>query len=315
MQDPRGAVLIAGPTASGKSALAIALAERLGGVIINTDSMQVYDRLALITARPDAADCARVPHRLYGVIDPADAFSAARYAIAAAAEIAAVRAEGRVPVLVGGTGLYFEALTRGLSEVPPIPDAVRSAVRARAAELPAPALHAELAARDPEMATRLNPADTQRIARALEVILATGVSLAEHWRATTPPVLDESRCLRIVLAPDREWLGARIDRRFRMMVAAGAIAEAEAVAALGLDPALPAMRAIGVQALAEVAAGRRDLEDAITASVAETRRYAKRQDTWFRNRMTGWQRIDPRAIDADAVVSLSGCRPNPPGGP
>lgn len=290
-------MLIAGPTASGKSALAIRLAERLGGIVINTDSMQVYDRLHLITARPGADDLARAPHRLYGVIDPADAFSAARYAAAASAEIARARAEGAVPILVGGTGLYFEALTRGLSEVPPIPEDIRAAVRARAAELPAPALHAELATRDPEMAGRLNPADTQRIARALEVMLATGVSLAAHWRATTPPVLDEALCLRIVLAPDREWLGERIERRFRMMVAAGAIEEAAAIAALGLDPALPAMRAIGVQALAEVAAGARDLEEAITASVAETRRYAKRQDTWFRNRMTGWERRDPRELD------------------
>lgn len=304
---PRDAVLIAGPTASGKSALALALAERLGGTIINTDSMQVYDRLALITARPEAGDLARVPHRLYGVVDPADAFSAVRYAEAATAEIAAARAAGRVPVLVGGTGLYFEALTRGLADIPPIPEAIRAEVRARALALPTAELHAELAARDPEMAARLRPTDPQRIARALEVVLATGRSLADHWRATTPPALDAARCLRIVLAPDRAWLGERIDRRFRQMVAAGAIAEAEAVAALNLDPALPAMRAIGVRALADVAAGRTGLEAAITASVTETRRYAKRQDTWFRNRMTGWTRLDPRALDAGLIDRL--CRP------
>lgn len=287
------AVLIAGPTASGKSALALELAERLGGCVVDADSMQIYEGLRILTARPSPAEEARVPHRLYGHVDPSRPFSVADWLADAERTLADLRREGLLPIFVGGTGLYFEALTRGLAEVPAIDEAVRAHWRARAEAIGAAGLHAELARRDPLMAERLRPSDTQRLTRALEVIEATGRSLAE-WQAApvAPPPIAPDTALRIVLEPDRALLHRRIAARFHAMVEAGAVEEAAAFVARGLAPRLPAMRAIGVAALAEAAAGRTSLAAAIERGIVETRQYAKRQSTWFRGRMGDWMRAE-----------------------
>ena len=243
------AVLIAGPTASGKSALALELAQKTGGVVINTDSMQVYRDLRIITARPTPEEEARVPHRLYGHVDAAVNFSAGAWVADAAKVLAEARAQKRLPIFVGGSGLYFKALTRGLSAVPPIPAEVREGVRARLERDGVEALHAELARRDPVSAERLKPRDRTRIARALEVVEATGRALTDWHREGLPPLLPPGEFTALFLAPEREQLYARIDARFDAMLAAGALEEVAALAARKLDPLLPAMKAHGVPAL------------------------------------------------------------------
>ncbi len=299
----KDAVLIAGPTASGKSALALSIARRIGAEIVNADSMQVYGVLRILTARPSPAEEAAAPHHLYGHVPPARAYSTGDWLRDAAAVVRRAAALRRRLVFVGGTGLYFRALSGGLSQMPPVPDAVRDAVRARlAAEGPA-ALHALLSRRDPEAAARIGPADGQRIVRALEVLEATGRPIG-HWQArTAPPLVDPASMHAIVLAPDRQALRASIDARFDRMVAEGALDEVAALAALGLDPALPAMKAIGVPEFAEVLAGRAALPDAVERAKAATRQYAKRQDTWFRHQLgPGWQQFaDPAAAEKIAL--------------
>ncbi|HEY4775269.1 MAG TPA: tRNA (adenosine(37)-N6)-dimethylallyltransferase MiaA [Xanthobacteraceae bacterium] len=291
------AILIAGPTASGKSALALALAQKLGGVILNADAMQVYRDLRIITARPTPEDEARVPHRLYGHVEAGEDYSVGRYLLDAAAALAEARRAGWLPILVGGTGLYFKALTQGLAGVPPIPAALRAAVRARlAAEGPA-ALHAELTARDPAMAARLAPADRQRMARALEVVLATGRSLADWHREARPPVIEAHAAAAIFLAPERAALYARIDVRFDAMLAAGALEEARALAGRALDPLLPAMKAHGVPWLIRHLAGEMTLEAAATQAKLDTRHYAKRQMTWFRTQLPQWRWVKPEEAE------------------
>jgi tRNA dimethylallyltransferase len=289
------AVFIAGPTASGKSALALALAERLSGTIINIDSMQVYRDLRVLTARPAAEEEARVPHRLYGHVDASVNYSAGSYVADAAAVLDEVRSSGRVPVFVGGTGLYAKALTRGLSAVPPIPPGIRDAVRARLERDGAEALHAELGRRDPAAAERLKPRDRSRIARALEVIEATGRPLADWHDEGQPPLLHEDDYRALFLAPEREVLYARIDARFDAMLKAGAIAEVEALAARGLDPLLPAMKAHGVPALIRYVNGELTRDEAVTIGKADTRHYAKRQFTWFRHQLPEFQWMTPDA--------------------
>ncbi len=275
------------------------LAERLGGTIVNADSMQVYRDLRVLTARPGAADEAALPHRLYGHVDGAAAYSVARWLGEAADAIAAVRAEGRVPIVVGGTGLYLAALTQGLSTMPPVPDEVRTRWRAAQATHDAPALHAMLVARDPEMAARLRPSDPQRIVRALEVVDATGRSLAAWQAQKSPPVLPVRPGVpAYVVAPPRDLLRRRIAERFALMVEEGGAGEAAALAARALDPALPVMKAIGVAELAAAARGEMSLEAAAAAAVTATRQYAKRQDTWFRHRFAGWQRLAPGEMPA-----------------
>jgi len=270
----------------------MALAERHGGTVVNADAMQVYRDLRVLTARPSQADEARVPHALFGHVDGAAAYSVAAFVDDAAAAIAAARAAGRVPVVVGGTGLYLSALVEGLSPVPPVPDHVRNAWRGRQAAMPAEALHAELARRDPVMAARLHPSDPQRIVRALEVKEATGRSLVEWQSERAPPVLAaDPRVRRIVLSPPRGLLRGRIEARLEAMIDGGAVAEAEALAARGLDPGLPVMKAIGVAQLADHAAGRAGLDEAVARAVTASRRYAKRQDTWFRHRFADWARF------------------------
>jgi tRNA dimethylallyltransferase len=287
------AMLIAGPTASGKSALALALAAEIGGVIVNADSMQVYRDLRVITARPTPDDEARVPHRLYGHVDAAANYSVGRWVADAAAALAEARERGLLPIFVGGTGLYFKALTRGIAAVPPIPDDVRSAVRGRLAADGPQALHAELMRRDPAVAERLQPADRTRIARALEVVEATGRSLADWHREGMPPVLDEAHVAKVFLSPERAEVHGRIDARFDDMLARGALEEVRALAARDLDPLLPAMKAHGVPWLIRHLKGDITLNQAAAGGKRDTRRYVKRQFTWFRHQLSDWPRIAP----------------------
>ena len=287
------AVLIAGPTASGKSALALELALRAGGVVINADSMQVYRDLRIITARPTLDEEARVPHRLYGHVDAAVNFSAGAWVSDATKLLDQVRAEGRLPIFVGGTGLYFKALTAGLSVVPPIPAEVREDVRTRLERNGVEALHAELARRDPRAAERLNLRDRTRIARALEVVEATGRSLLDWHHEGQPPLLPKDSFRAVFLAPERDELYARIDARFDAMIGAGALNEVEKLAARGLDPLLPAMKAHGVPALIRHLRGELSLEQAATIGRADTRHYAKRQFTWFRHQLPEFEWVKP----------------------
>jgi tRNA dimethylallyltransferase len=287
------AILIAGPTASGKSALALALAERLGGVVINADSMQVYHDLAIITARPHPDEAARAPHLLYGHVDAAVNYSVGGYVADAKAVLEEVAQRRLVPIFAGGTGLYFKALTMGLAAVPPVPTDIRDTVRARLAEHGPAALHGELARHDAEAAARLKPNDRARIARALEVVLATGRPLTDWHKDGLPPLLDAACVVRVFLAPDRIELYRRIDARFSAMLAAGALAEVEMLAARKLDPLLPAMKAHGVPWLIRHLNGELSLDEATGRARADTRHYAKRQFTWFRHQLGDWPQLEP----------------------
>ena len=288
-------MLIAGPTASGKSALALELAQKTGGVVINTDSMQVYRDLRVITARPTAPEEALTPHRLYGHVDAAVNFSAGAWVADAAKMLAEAEAAKRPPIFVGGSGLYFKALTRGLSAVPPIPAEVRDGVRARLERDGVEALHAELATRDPVAAERLKPRDRARIARALEVIEATGRALTDWHRDGLPPLLPPGEFKALFLAPERDQLYARIDARFDAMLAAGALEEVAALADRRLDPMLPAMKAHGVPALIRHLKGEITREEAADIGRADTRHYAKRQFTWFRHQLPEFEWVAPEA--------------------
>ncbi len=296
-------ILIAGPTASGKSRLALELAVRHGGIVVNADSMQVYRDLRILTARPPPADEAAAPHRLYGHVRAATRYSVGRWLGDVAAVLGEAQRDGSVAIVVGGTGLYFKALTEGLAVVPAIPGDVRAAIQAQSTGLPTPELHARLAALDPEDAAAIRVGDRSRILRALEVVTATGRSLAEwHRVAAAPPLVDPARARRMVLAPDRARLARRIEERARRMLEEGAMAEVAALAALGLDPELPAMKAIGVRELMAHAAGALSRDEALVQIATETRRYAKRQMTWFRNQMADW----PRAANASALDLVTG---------
>jgi tRNA dimethylallyltransferase len=295
------AILIAGPTASGKSALALALAQELGGMVINADSMQVYRDLRIITARPSPEDEARVAHRLYGHVDAAENYSVGRWLADVRTALDDARESKRVPILVGGTGLYFKALTQGLSAVPPIPPDIRASVRARLEAHGAQALHAELARRDAGAAAALKPGDRTRIARALEVIEATGRSLADWHRDGLPPLLDGSRAAKLFLSVERDDLRARIDARFNAMLAGGALDEVRALAARKLDPLLPAMKAHGVPWLLRHLAGEITLGAAAQGGKNDTRRYTKRQFTWARHQLPDWTWIAPEAARAETL--------------
>ncbi|HVV61435.1 MAG TPA: tRNA (adenosine(37)-N6)-dimethylallyltransferase MiaA [Pseudolabrys sp.] len=288
MQGATKAVLIAGPTASGKSALALRLAETLGGTVINADSMQVYRDLRIITARPPEEEEARVPHRLYGHVDAAVNYSTGQWLRDVAAVLDEVKAAGRVPILVGGTGLYFKALTTGLAAVPPIPPDIRADVRGRLQHEGVRPLYDELLRRDPATAHRLMPNDKSRISRALEVVLATGRSLSDWHREGLPPLVDLASAAKAFLTCERGELVRRISARFDAMLAAGALDEVRALAARGLDPTLPAMKAHGVPWLIRHLKGEIDLAAAAEGGKMDTRRYAKRQLTWCRNQMKDW---------------------------
>jgi tRNA dimethylallyltransferase len=299
------AILIAGPTASGKSRLALRLAEQLGGIVINADSMQVYSELRVLTARPTPAEEARCPHALYGFVAGAEAYSAGRYAGDAARALAKAREAGRVPIVVGGTGLYFKVLLEGLSPVPPVDAGVRAYWREQAAWRPASELHAMLAAKDPQTAARLMPTDPQRIVRALEVFESTGRSLSQWQQQPGSPVLAEADTVRLLVLPEREAQVAAIDARFEAMLAAGALEEVRALLALGLSRELPVMRALGVSALAAHLAGDTPLEAAVASAQAQSRQYAKRQRTWLRRNMIAWKAINTQQMQRIVAGDLS----------
>jgi tRNA dimethylallyltransferase len=289
----KSAVLIAGPTASGKSALALRLAHERNGVIINADSMQVYRELRLLSARPSAAEEAEVPHRLYGHVAGAADYSVARWLADAKAALQAAWAAGQVPIFCGGTGLYFSALEQGLAKVPPISETMRETWRSFTGDI-----HAELAARDPVMAARLLPTDRQRISRALEVVESTGRSLAD-WQAegNAGALLNHIKVERLFADVPREQLYGRAEARFDAMMASGALAEVRALPPLAPD--LPMMRAIGVPELLSHLRGEQTLEAAVAAAKTATRQYIKRQLTWWRGHMTAekpWQRVSASGI-------------------
>ena len=287
-----GAVLIAGPTASGKSALGVKLAQMLDGVVINADSMQVYRDLRVITARPTPADEAEAPHRLYGHVDAAVNFSVGRYVADAVQVLHELRGQ-KMPIFVGGTGLYFKALTEGLSDMPPVPDEVREQVRRESEGLETPELHRLLSERDPETARTLRPSDRLRVQRALEIFAATGQPLVSFHGARQPGPLADVPVVKLFLAPEREELRRRVDARFLAMMDQGALDEVRALGERNLDPMLPAMRAHGVPGLLAHLRGKISLDEAIAKGQGDTRRYAKRQFTWFRHQLPDWQWVEP----------------------
>lgn len=307
-------ILIAGPTASGKSAFALDLAERVEGTVVNADSMQVYAEYHALTARPDAADEARAPHLLYGHVSVLDAYSVGDWLRETAAALAEIAAAGRTPIITGGTGLYFTALTRGLSPIPPVPPEIRTETERRLARDGAPGLAAALGEADPETAAAIDRANPRRLARAWEVLTATGVGMAEWRRRTPPPLIAPDRARRLLLHPDRAALYARCDARFDAMLARGALDEAARADALDAPDSSGAMKPVGARELAAAARGEITLEAAAEAAKTATRGYAKRQLTWFRNRMADWPRLDPLdpAAGAAMLCALVADRPSPP---
>ena len=304
MGEPK-TILIAGPTAAGKSALAIKLAERTGGVVVNADSMQVYRELSVLTARPSALEEAAVPHRLYGHVSAAEAYSVGRYIADVERQRDALRQEGRRMIIVGGTGLYLKALLEGLSPIPTIPIDIRRHWRNVEREGGATAVRAALLQRDAAMAARLDPNDGQRMVRALEVLEATGRSLADWQRVPGVPILIEAQTMGLVVTMQREALIGRCDQRFDTMMERGALDEVRQLAALALGPELPAMRALGVRPLLSHMQGEADLQTAILAAKIETRQYTKRQTTWLSRNMMSWKWINAQEIDQLLAENLS----------
>jgi tRNA dimethylallyltransferase len=298
------ALLIAGPTASGKSAVALKLAKCFGATIVNADSMQVYRDLRVLTARPSGTEEREAAHRLYGEIDGAENFSVGLWLARARAILAETRGDAPL-IFVGGTGLYFRALTQGLSDVPSVPEAVRANVRAEAEGVAAPSLHARLAERDPLTAARLSPSDRQRVLRALEVLAATGRPLAEFQGGPAAPALAAGKWAGLFLAPERAVLDARIEARFAAMLGEGALDEVAALMRRGLDPALPVMRAHGAPQLMAHLRGQLSLKAAAELAVRDTRRYAKRQFTWARHQMPDFAWVAPEAAEAAGARALS----------
>ncbi len=298
------AVLIAGPTASGKSALAVELAERLDGIVINVDSMQLYAELSIVTARPSREDMDRVAHRLYGVLPACEAFSTGAWLKLVAAELERADRLGKLPVLVGGTGLYFKALTEGFAELPEIDPQVRSECRSLAEEGGLAAIRSELTVLDPEAAETL--VDLQRATRALEVVRSTGRTLST-WQdqAQAAPLLAPHETLRLVLAPERSWLHERIARRAGLMLSKEGIAEVQELMQLNLPESLPAMRAIGVKEVCGLLQGSLTRDEAAERLTIATRQYAKRQETWFRNQMATWHRLDPSSASASQLADMA----------
>jgi tRNA dimethylallyltransferase len=308
-----GAVLIAGPTASGKSALGIRLARALDGVVVNADSMQVYRDLRVLTARPTPDEEALAPHRLYGHVDAAVNFSVGRYVADATALLEELRGR-KLPIFVGGTGLYFKALTEGLSDIPPVPEAVREAVRRESEGLETPELHRLLMERDPETGWSLRPSDRLRVQRALEIFAATGRPLVSFHGARQPGPLASVPVVKLFLAPEREELRRRIDARFLTMMEGGALEEVRALGERNLDPMLPAMRAHGVPGLLAYLRGDISREEAIARGQGDTRRYAKRQFTWFRHQLPDWEWVAPEKGYEAVMAGLNApARPSPSG--
>jgi tRNA dimethylallyltransferase len=305
MPPPLKPILIAGPTASGKSALALELAERLGGVVINADSMQVYAELRILTARPSQAEEARATHSLYGFVPAGEAYSAGRFVKDAAGAIAGAHAKGLRPIIVGGTGLYFKALTEGLSPIPGVDPTVRQRWRDEAQSKGAGELFIHLTMLDPETAARLNPSDTQRIVRALEVLTSSGRPLS-YWQSQKgTPVVDLAAAHAFAIVPERGPLQTRADARFDQMIEAGALDEAASLLRLGLDPELPSMRALGVAPLIAHLQGKASVAEAVAAAKLETRQYIKRQETWIRRYMIAWKHIKTKETQQFATEVMS----------
>lgn len=285
------AVLIAGPTASGKSAAALALAQEIGGVVINADSMQVYREAPVLTAQPSAVDQALLPHLLYGHVSARDVYSVGLWRDSAITALRQAQAMNRTPIFVGGTGLYFTALTDGLADIPPTPPEIRDAARALLDDIGVEALHATLTDRDPLTASKLRSSDPQRVLRAFEVLEATGRPLAEWQRAPAEPVLKAQKIAAFVLDPPRSELRLRIAARFEAMLEQGGLEEARKLE--DLDPALPAAKLLGLRPLRALAAGTLTRAEALDAAITGTRQFAKRQMTWFRHRMPHYIWFDP----------------------
>ncbi|MBY5667779.1 tRNA (adenosine(37)-N6)-dimethylallyltransferase MiaA [Rhizobium leguminosarum] len=286
------AILITGPTASGKSALAVELARRHDGAVVNADSMQVYDTLRVLTARPSEEEMQGVPHHLYGHVPADAAYSTGAWLRDVTALLPTLRAAGRLPVFVGGTGLYFKALTGGLSDMPEVPKALREKLRARLVEEGPDGLYAELAEADPATAASLNRQDGQRIVRALEVMKATGRSIADFQGRSGPVVIDADEAHKIVVLPDRAVRHQRINGRFEKMLQQGAEDEVRALLALDLPAEAPVMKAIGVSQITAMVRGEMTRDEVLEKGAAATRQYAKRQMTWFRNQMDdSWERL------------------------
>ncbi len=296
------AVLIAGPTASGKTALSIQLAKELDAWVVNADSMQIYSDLHILSARPSAEEESQAPHYLFGHVASEQPYSVMNWLTELEEVLCKARDEDRLLVVVGGTGLYFKSALEGLSLLPEIPQDVREYWRAYAQTATSEELHGMLQARDAVMADRLHPSDTQRIVRALEVMEGTSKSLSHWQQERSKPVLDECEVMRVVLSPDRKVLHERIHRRFDLMVEQGAVKEACTLWEMGLDPKLQVMKAIGVKQLAEASLGLTSMEWAIDKAKTETRRYAKRQSTFFRGQLADWSNLDP--LDATAVATF-----------
>lgn len=290
-------VLIAGPTASGKSALALRVAERLGGVVINADALQVYACWHVLSARPGPEDLARAPHLLYGHVSCAEIHSVGAWLRDLAPMLADLARHGRRPVIVGGTGLYFSALTAGLAEVPPIPPELRARSEAILRDQGLGVLIAALERLDPVTLARIDRANPMRVQRAWEVVTATGRGLADWQAVRATPLVDPAAAVRVVLNPEISFLNKRIAARFRKMISGGAIEECAAFRASGLDRSLPSARALGARELMAYLDGALDLDTAAEQAVIATRQFAKRQRTWFRNRMRDWQWIDPAEGD------------------
>jgi tRNA dimethylallyltransferase len=282
--------LIAGPTASGKSGLAMDLAQRVGGEIVNADALQIYRDLRLLTARPSPRDEQRAPHHLYGAVDGAEGWSVGQWLRTAQPILADIAGRGRIAVVTGGTGLYFQALTRGLADIPPTPKAERSRTQAQYDALGENAFREALAKVDPASAERIAGGDRQRLTRAMEVWASTGRALTE-WQIDTNPILTEGGWRAVVLEPERTALYARCDERLVQVVRDGALDEVRDLIERGLDPSLPIMKAVGVRELASHLAGRASLQEALALAQRQTRRYAKRQSTWLRNQAPAWQRL------------------------
>ena len=290
LSQPPLVTLIAGPTASGKSALALKMARETGAVIINADSQQLYADLRILTARPSPEDEAQADHRLYGVADAAEAWSVGKWSRAALAILDELRAENRPAILVGGTGLYFTALTRGLADIPPVASAIRDLVEADFLVQGEALFRTRLAEIDPTAAQGIEAGDRQRLVRAMSVHAATGRPLTA-WKAETRPLLEPGSWIGLVIEPDRKVLYANCDQRADVMVEMGALDEVRRLEARSLSPALPAMKAVGVRELAAYASGVLDRPAAVAALKQATRNYAKRQLTWFRNQCRDWPRV------------------------
>lgn len=299
------AILIHGPTASGKTALSVALAKRLDGEVINADSMQVYRDLRVISARPSDEEMAEAPHHLFGHVSASERYSTGRWLEAAAPVIEDVQRRGKVPIVIGGTGLYHLALIEGLSQIPPVPDDVHADVNAIARSGGAEALRAKLSSVDPETAARFGQGDRQRLARALEVWYATGQSISTFQNKRSRPTLGADEWLGIALTPARARLYARIDRRFEGMLMEGAMEEARALMAQDLDPEVPAMKAHGMPWLMAYLRGEQSAQAAAEAAKRDTRRYAKRQFTWIGRQFPFWPRVPSMSLDDRMRVILA----------